>query len=141
MNSKWNASVVKIKSSPEINAPRSNLKYCQKTGRLIQASQKQLQGDVSTNGRCNVLGCLEGKNDLHDCDSVYHHHCYSNFSPKKNPLKYQASVGWPKPEVLDDNYNKICQTMQDMEKNYEQITLLVLTRQMAELAVAKGRDA
>lgn len=31
--------------------------------------------------------------------------------------------------------------MQDMEKNYEQITLLVLTREMAELAVAKGRDA
>lgn len=31
--------------------------------------------------------------------------------------------------------------MQDMEKNYEQITLLALTRQMVELAAAKGRDA
>ena len=85
-----------VKENPDTKKKkkkRSNLKYCQKTGRLIQVSQKQLQGDVSTNGRCNVLGRVEDKNDLHDCDSLYHYQCYSNFSPKKKPLKYQASVG------------------------------------------------
>ena len=47
-----NTSLVNIKSPQEINKRESHLKSCQKTGRLIQTSQKQLQPDVLTNGTC-----------------------------------------------------------------------------------------
>ena len=63
------------------------------------------------------------------------------FFAEKEAFKIPG-FGWlTKAEVHDDNYNEICQTMQDMEKIYGEITLLALTRQMTELAAAKGRDA
>ena len=96
-----------------------------------------------------VLGRLEGIHDLHAEDAVYHHTCYTNFVSKKNiPLKYQASGaegkkrkrGRPKDEVLDDIYYEICRTIQEMEKNDEQVTVPTLAKQMAELAAAKDCD-
>ena len=94
-----------------------------------------------------VFGRLEGISDLHAEDAVYHHTCYSNFKTnRKIPSKYQDSGeevnrkrGRPKDELLDDIYDEVCRTMQDMEKNDGQITVPDLAEKMAELAAAKGR--
>ena len=39
----------------------------------------------------------------------------------------------------DDIYGKVYRLMEDMEKNYEQITIPDLTKKMADLAAAKER--
>ena len=97
-----------------------------------------------------ILGRLEGIHDLHAEDDMYPHSCYTNFVSKKNiPLRCQASGaegkkrkrGRPKDEVLDDIYYEICRTMQEMEKNDEQVTVPTFAKQMAELALARDLDA
>ena len=92
------------------------------------------------------FGRLEGISDLHAEDAIYHHACYSNFKTKRNvPSKYQDSGeevvrkrGRPKDEPLNDIYNEVCQAMQEMEKNYEQITVSDLIEKMPVIAAAKG---
>ena len=71
-----------------------------------------------------VFGHIEGINDLHAEDVVYHYTCYSNFKTNKNiPSKYQQpdckenrKECRPKDEVLDDIYYEVCRLMEDMEK-------------------------
>ena len=65
---------------------------------------------------------------------------------KKIPSKYQQpdskvsrNRSRSKDEVPDDIYGKVYRLMEDMEKNYEQITIPDLTKKMADLVAAKER--
>ena len=42
--------------------------------------------------------------------------------------------------LLDDIYDEVCRFMEDMERNYEQITIPDLTEKISDLAASKEHE-
>ena len=91
---------------------------------------------------------IEGINDLHSEDAVYHHTCYSNSKTnKKIPSKYQQpnskvnrKRGWPKDAVFDSIYDEVCRLMGDMEKIISWLLSLTWQRKWFILLLLKNMN-